>query len=192
MSPPNSSSVPTPNPSSTPSNNNSSEESCKVNEEERDDANSTTSASQSSHQIPSSCPFAAMREWAVSSSRAGVTSSTSSSTTPGSQLHQHTVLQSSSLLSSKTNNMSVPSSCSSSASLSSSLVPSQSTEKARQGVTISDITVTSQLIRSRPSRGLHLSRNPQDLMIPVSVFSKAFPFHFLCDSDLRLLQIGSG
>ena len=45
---------------------------------------------------------------------------------------------------------------------------------------------------SRPSRGLHLSRSPQDLMIPVSVFCKAFPFHFLCDSQLRLLQIGSG
>ena len=47
-------------------------------------------------------------------------------------------------------------------------------------------------VRSRPSRGLHLSRNPQDLLIPVSVFCKAFPFHFLCDQELRLLQIGSG
>lgn len=45
---------------------------------------------------------------------------------------------------------------------------------------------------TRPSRGLHLSRNPSDLLIPVSVFCRAFPFHFLCDQELRLLQIGSG
>lgn len=44
----------------------------------------------------------------------------------------------------------------------------------------------------KPSRGLHLSRNPEDLMIPVSVFCKAFPFHFVCDNELKLCQIGSG
>ena len=53
-------------------------------------------------------------------------------------------------------------------------------------------SVTPSKLRTRPARGLHLSRNPEDLMIPVSVFCKAFPFHFLCDSNLCLLQIGSG
>lgn len=47
-------------------------------------------------------------------------------------------------------------------------------------------------MKSRASRGLHLSRSPQDLMIPVNVFCKAFPFHFICDPDLKILQIGSG
>lgn len=58
--------------------------------------------------------------------------------------------------------------------------------------TSSTSSVTPSKLRTRPARGLHLSRNPEDLMIPVSVFCKAFPFHFLCDSNLCILQIGSG
>ena len=46
--------------------------------------------------------------------------------------------------------------------------------------------------RTRGNRGLHLSRSPEDLLIPVRTFCRAFPFHFLCDQDLKLLQIGSG
>lgn len=38
----------------------------------------------------------------------------------------------------------------------------------------------------------HLSTKPADFLVPVVTFCKAFPFHFLCDRHLALLQIGSG
>lgn len=37
-----------------------------------------------------------------------------------------------------------------------------------------------------------LSNDPRDLFMSVRTFSRAFPFHFICDTDLRLVQIGSG
>ena len=38
----------------------------------------------------------------------------------------------------------------------------------------------------------HLSNEPRNLFMSVHTFSRAFPFHFICDTDLRLVQIGSG
>ena len=37
-----------------------------------------------------------------------------------------------------------------------------------------------------------LSNEPQKLLMSVQTFSRAFPFHFICDTDLRFVQIGSG
>lgn len=37
-----------------------------------------------------------------------------------------------------------------------------------------------------------MSNEPQKLFMSVQTFSRAFPFHFICDTDLRLVQIGSG
>ncbi len=37
-----------------------------------------------------------------------------------------------------------------------------------------------------------LSSDPQKLLITVLTFRRAFPFHFICDQNLRFVQIGSG
>jgi len=39
---------------------------------------------------------------------------------------------------------------------------------------------------------VNLSKDPKDLLIPMSTFCKTFPFHFLCDRRLKLIQLGEG
>ncbi|XP_042145590.1 head-specific guanylate cyclase [Ixodes scapularis] len=43
-----------------------------------------------------------------------------------------------------------------------------------------------------PSVSGGASINPEDLAVSVSTFCRAFPFHFMCDRQLRLTQLGRG
>ena len=38
----------------------------------------------------------------------------------------------------------------------------------------------------------NVSNDPKDLLVPVKTFCKAFPFHFICDQELSLVQSGEG
>ena len=38
----------------------------------------------------------------------------------------------------------------------------------------------------------NISAEPKDLLIPLGLFCKAFPFHFIFDTKLTITQLGSG